>query len=209
VLFYEQEARIAREVLFYEQEARVARQVLSDEQEARISREVLSYEQERCSCSDSEEIMVPERILIAREEDYRTDQIGQYGDGNQFMAFVTGSLPSTYGLKDWQLHKRWYAVLHTFDKDGTHLETQAWCAGTTSDGEREVIGRAEAKLGELLAALGPIKLGDVNVKLFQLEVDGRTFGLIDASEPDDDYESIHLMPNDLAFFEPWDGTYDT
>jgi hypothetical protein len=33
VLFYEQEARVARQVLFYEQEARVARQVLFYEQE--------------------------------------------------------------------------------------------------------------------------------------------------------------------------------
>jgi hypothetical protein len=153
--------------------------------------------------------MIPERILIIREKGYRTDQIGQYGDGKQFMAFVTGSLPSIPGLKDWQLHKRWYAVLHTFEADGTHLETQAWLAGVTADGEREVIGRAEAKLEEMLNQLGPIRLGDVRIKLFQVEVDGRTFGLVDASEPDEDYESIHLLPNDLAFFEPWDGTYDT
>jgi hypothetical protein len=153
--------------------------------------------------------MVPERILIIREEDYHTDQIGQYGDGHQFMAFVTASLNPIPGVKDWQQYKRWYAVLHTFEADGTHLETQTWFAGTTADGEREVIGRAEAKLEEMLNKLGPVRLGDVNVKLFQVEVDGRTFGLVDASEPEEDYESIHLLPNDLAFFEPWDGLYDT
>jgi hypothetical protein len=155
------------------------------------------------------EIMVPERILITREEDYHTDQIGQYGDRNQFMAFVVATVPRIGESKDWGLQKRWYAVLHTFDKDGTHLETQTWFSGTTAEGERGAIERAEAKLEEMLSELGPIKLGDVNVKLFQTEVDGQTFGLVDASEPDEDYESIHLLPNDLAFFEPWDGTYDT
>ncbi len=153
--------------------------------------------------------MIPERILIAREEDYHTDQMGQYGDGNQFMAFVVATLNPIPGVKDWHKYKRWHAVLHTFDADGTHLETQTWFAGTTADGERGVIEKAEAKLEDMLRELGPIKLGDVNVKLFQVEVDGRTFGLVDASDPDDEYESIHLLPNDLAFFEPWDGLYDT
>jgi hypothetical protein len=153
--------------------------------------------------------MVPERILILREEDYHTDQIGKYGDGNQFMAFVTASLPPIPGLKDWQRHKRWYAVLHTFDAEGAHLGTRAWFAGTTAEGERAVIERAETRLEEMLTSLGPIEFEDVNVKLFQVEVDAQPFGLVDASEPDEDYQAIHLLPNDLAFFEPWDGTYDT
>ena len=144
--------------------------------------------------------MVPERILILREEDYHTDQIGKYGDGNQFMAFVTATLPQTPGLKDWQWHKRWYAVLHTFDTDGAHLDTRTWFAGTTAKGERDAIERAETKLEEMLTSLGSIRFEDVNIELFQVEVDGQIFGLVDASEPEEDYESIHLLPNDLAFF---------
>ena len=61
----------------------------------------------------------------------------------------------------------------------------------------------------MLAALGPVKYCDVAISHFRVEVDGRVFGLVDASEPDEGYESIHLLPNDFAFFEPWDGMYDT
>ena len=61
----------------------------------------------------------------------------------------------------------------------------------------------------MIARLGPVEYGEVHVCLFQVVVDGETFGLVDASEPEEGYESIHLLPNDLAFFEPWDGLYDT
>ncbi len=151
---------------------------------------------------------VPQTIKILREEGYHTDQIGKYGDGKQFMGFVTATLPMP--LPDnWQFHKRWYAVLHTFDKKGKHLNTEAWFAGTTASGEREVVQKAQTRLSEMIAALGEVRYGNIKVGLFQVQIDGHTFGLVDASEPDEDYESIHLLPNDLAFFDPWDGTYDT
>jgi len=61
----------------------------------------------------------------------------------------------------------------------------------------------------MIRSLGNVRYGHVRVQRFQVEIDGQTFGLVDASEPEEDYESIHLLPNDLAFFPPWDGTYDT
>jgi formate hydrogenlyase regulatory protein HycA len=100
-------------------------------------------------------------------------------------------------------------VLHTFDKKGKHLNTEAWFAGTTASGERKAVEKAQAKLDEMVAALGKAKYGNIKVGLFQVQIDGHTFGLVDASEPDEGYESIHLLPNDLAFFKPWDGNYDT
>jgi formate hydrogenlyase regulatory protein HycA len=151
---------------------------------------------------------VPQSIKIAREQGYHTDRIGKYGESNQFMGFVTATLPNPLP-RDWQTHKRWYAVLHTFDKKGKHLNTQAWFAGTTASGEREAVAKAEAKLDQMIAALGKVKFGNVKVGLFQVQIDGHTFGLVDASEPEEGYVSIHLLPNQLAFFEPWDGTYDT
>jgi hypothetical protein len=42
-----------------------------------------------------------------------------------------------------------------------------------------------------------------------VEIDGHILGLIDASDPDEDYEVIQLVPNDLAFYAPWNGEYDT
>lgn len=151
---------------------------------------------------------VPKSIKIAREEGYHTDRIGKYGDGNQFMGFVTATLPMPLP-KDWQSKKRWYAVLHTFDKKGNHLNTEGWFAGTTASGERKAVDKAQAKLDQMITALGKVKYGNIKVGLFQVQIDNHTFGLVDASEPDEDYESIHLLPNDLAFFAPWDGTYDT
>jgi hypothetical protein len=153
-------------------------------------------------------VAVPKRIKIRREEGYHTDLIGTYAEGRQFMAFVTATLPSP-APRDWQAHKRWYAVLHTFDANGRHIETRSWFAGTTSDGEQRVIPLAQTKLNAFLAALGELSFGDVCIRLFSTDIDGQTFGLVDASDPDEDYESVHLLPNDLAFFDPWDGSYDT
>ena len=154
---------------------------------------------------------VPARIKIAREEGYHTDTIGKCEDGRQFMAFVVASMPIGTGRLpgDWRKRKHWHAVLHTFDKFGNHLNSDIWTAGCTADGEREVIRRAKSRLSEMLAALGSVKYCDVSISDFHVEVDGREFGLVDASDPDEDYESIHLLPNDLAFFAPWDGTYAT
>jgi len=153
-------------------------------------------------------LAVPKSITIAREEGYHTDCIGTYGSGNQFMGFVTSTMPKPRP-RDWQKHQRWYAVLHTFDKKGKHLHTEAWFAGTSASGERAAVAKAQAQLDQMIAALGKVKYGNVKVGLFQVRIDGHTFGLVDASEPEEGYASIHLLPNELAFFEPWDGTYAT
>jgi hypothetical protein len=88
---------------------------------------------------------VPGRIKISREKGYHTDTIGRCSDGRQFMAFVVASLPlERLELPTgWQEHKRWHAVLHTFDRVGRHLNTEVGTAGTTADGEQEVIERAK------------------------------------------------------------------
>ena len=147
---------------------------------------------------------IPERIPIAREEGYRTDTIGRSG-GGQFLGFVTFTLP-LHTPDDPRKHKRYYAVHHRFDDDGNHLGTEAWFAGVAADGEDDVHARARSRLDAMIAALGDVEYGDVAVKLFSVEVDGETFGLVDASDPD---EEVELKPNYLVFFEPWDGTYDT
>ena len=71
---------------------------------------------------------VPKSIKIAREAGYHTDRIGKYGDGNQFLGFVTATVPTPLP-KNWQTYKRWYAVLHTFDKKRKPLNTEAYFAG--------------------------------------------------------------------------------
>jgi formate hydrogenlyase regulatory protein HycA len=153
-------------------------------------------------------VAIPKSIKVAREKGYHTDRIGKCGDGKQFMGFVVAAIPSPLPRNRRAL-ERWYAVLHTFDKKGKHLNTEAWFAGTSTGGDREAIDKAQARLDKMIAALGKVKYGDVKVGLFKVEIDGHTFGLVDASEPDEDYERVQLLPNDLVFFEPWDGSYDT
>jgi hypothetical protein len=150
---------------------------------------------------------IPNRIKIKRVPDYYTKTIGRYADG-QFMAMITATLPMPIP-KDWEHQKRWHSVLHTFTKDGRHKKTDAWFAGTTSEGEEAVGIRARKKRDEMVASLEGHVFCDVEIELFSVQVDGFTFGLVDASKPEENYESVHLLPNDFAFFEPWNGEFDT
>lgn len=151
---------------------------------------------------------IPRTIPIAWEKDYHTDQIGKYGEGHQFMGFVTCTGPSTVD-QEFFAQKRWYAVLHIFDRSGKHLNSEVWFAGSAGEGERDVISKAEARLKEMVAKLKKVKYGNIRVGAFQVEVDGQTFGLVDTSDLEAGEVSVTLVPNDLLFAPPWDGTYST
>ena len=123
------------------------------------------------------------------------------------MALITATLPIPIP-KNWEEKKRWYAVLHTFSAEGSHLKTETMFAGTESDGESIFMTRARKFRDEMVSSLKNHQFCDVEVELFSVQIDGFTFGLVDASRPEDNYESVHLLPNDFAFFEPWDGSFD-
>lgn len=148
---------------------------------------------------------LPATIPIAREAEYRTHNIGKCDDGRQFMAFVVAEFA---GEGTWQQRKRWYAVLHTFDAKGNHLNTEARFAGTTADGEPDVLNRARAMRDEMLAGLGGYTFCNVRIKLFSVEIDGIRFALADDSEPGYGLR-VTLWPNDLLFTPPWNGLYST
>jgi hypothetical protein len=61
----------------------------------------------------------------------------------------------------------------------------------------------------MIRKLGSISYCDITVQRFSVEINGNTFGLVNASIPKKRYRRIDLVPNGLAFFPPWDGTYDT
>lgn len=149
---------------------------------------------------------VPSKLKIKRIPDYYTKAIGKYDQG-QFMALITATLPIPIP-KNWEEKKRWYAVLHTFSAEGSHLKTETMFAGTESDGESIFMTRARKFRDEMVSSLKNHQFCDVEVELFSVQIDGFTFGLVDASRPEDNYESVHLLPNDFAFFEPWDGSFD-
>jgi formate hydrogenlyase regulatory protein HycA len=135
-------------------------------------------------------------------------------EDNQFWGRVVASFagipqpPPT----DWRPHKRWYAVLHKFGPWGKHIGTEHWFAGATADGEREVCERASAKLDAMVAALGPVEFADIEIELFQVEIDGGIFGLVDVSQPEEGpafAERVEMQPGSLLFYPPWNGNYDT
>ncbi|MEV6344828.1 hypothetical protein [Actinoplanes sp. NPDC051851] len=135
---------------------------------------------------------IPSRVPIAHEPGYRTDTIGTYDDG-QFFGSVTAVLVPG--------DKRWYAVLHRFDAGGRHRESEIRAAGSP--------GEASELLTGWLGALPGRAFGDIAVGLFQVEVDGHVFGLIDGSEEYDGEDHAELVPDMLGFDDPWDGLYDT
>ncbi|MBB5872673.1 formate hydrogenlyase regulatory protein HycA [Allocatelliglobosispora scoriae] len=149
----------------------------------------------------------PDLIPINHEPGYRTDTIGRFADGQFFGSVVAGFADGIAPDGDWAAHKRWYAVLHRFDQEGNHVSSDIQFAGTTADGESRVVDKATGMLRQWLDELPGRSFGDISIRLFQVEVDGVTFGLIDETSDDDGY--VELYPDELGFYEPWSGDYDT
>jgi formate hydrogenlyase regulatory protein HycA len=161
----------------------------------------------------------PEVIPIAHVSGYRTDTIGRY-DGGQFFASVTWAFREdyTFDVGQWEEHKLLFAVLHTFDAEGRHRESDIWYAGTQDEQsrlrkparDRTPVARAEARMAKLLDALPGRAYTDIAIRPFQVVVDGVVFGLvIEPGEGDADGDMAEFYPDELGFGPPWDGSYDT
>ncbi|MFF5186764.1 hypothetical protein ACFY30_23860 [Streptomyces sp. NPDC000345] len=156
---------------------------------------------------------VPEVIPIAYAPRQRTESIGRYAHG-QFLASVTYAFPEGFALDDgWEEHKRLYTVLHLFDADGHHRDSEIWCAGTWAEqirnphGDDSVLTRARVHLATLLRSLPRRSYTDIAIRPFRLVVEGVRFGLVVREDEGESW--AELYPDRLAFAEPWDGTYDT
>lgn len=163
---------------------------------------------------------VPQVIPIAHEPGYRTATIGKFNNG-QFFASITWAYRDGYN-RSWGSpddHKRVYAVLHTFDTDGHHLDSNIWQGGTFTDqirlrnsgGDDDPVTRAQAQLDRLLDALPGRAYTDIAIRPFQVVFDGVVFGLIVEQHDEEELEDnwAELYPDGLGFHEPWDGLYDT
>ncbi|MEU7001577.1 hypothetical protein [Nonomuraea sp. NPDC046570] len=90
---------------------------------------------------------VPEIIPIGYEPDHHTDTIGHWNDG-QFLSFVVAAFPMDYThTDDWLSHKRWYALLHTFDAADCHLNSRIERTGT-DDRHRTSVDTAQDRLNQ-------------------------------------------------------------
>lgn len=165
----------------------------------------------------------PEKLRIPYEDfdGARFDCVGRYGNGNQFMAYVTGAFPGRErfpdaGGTDWRTIKSWNAVIHRFDSEGNHIGSEAKRGGYDIEG-REVAGdRAWEHLDSMLAVLGLLnpRLCDIYIKPFSVEIDDVIYALEYESYVDEEdgrvHEYIMLWPNDIMFHPPWDsGSYST
>jgi formate hydrogenlyase regulatory protein HycA len=159
-------------------------------------------------------VAIPTLIPVSRTGGNYTANIGHYdvaGVPHQFWAQVTSTLTKPKRGADPWSGKRWYAVLHRFTAAGEHVGTEHWFAGTSADGEEEVIRRARRKRDELVAALGEVRFADIQVALFQVKIDRQVFGMVDVSEPGagEWEECVEMKPGGLMFSKPWRGSYNT
>ena len=144
----------------------------------------------------------PEKIPIERMEDYQTEYMGRLADGRLFWAYTTFlyTVPHEERGEDWQIYRREYCILFLFDKNGDLLSNQSRSEPILGASDLEV------QLEEWVTELGRLEYGDIEVKLFQVVIDGHVFGLV----PNEEGKCIELQPsNTIAFYEPWDGEYCT
>ena len=151
----------------------------------------------------------PKKIRIPSESDPdgRFYCVGVDRRGNQFMGFVTGAFPKNNpypnSSDDWQAIKRWYAVVHYFDREGNHLRSNIQLGGTTAAGQAAAIEQALTALTTMHSQIDRPRKHDIFIKTFALEHEGYLFGLIhEVSE--EGIESMTLQPNDIMFHPPWD-----
>ena len=150
---------------------------------------------------------IPDKLPIKRIEDYHTHYLGQVADGRLFWGYQTFVFDKSYsGIQqgeDWQKHRKEYVLVHMFDKDGNYITTKYWVAGLPSDVNDQQL---EDKLNTLVKELGDIVFKDIEIKLFQVQIDNIIFGLV----IDENNKLINLQPgSSISFHEPWDGEYYT
>jgi hypothetical protein len=155
--------------------------------------------------------MAAPALLRIPLDEGRFENVGRLLNGKQFMAYVTGGMPDgmKYPMNEEQAqHKKWLAVIHRFDADGNHLDSEARLGALDTEG-RDVAGqKAWAQLSEMYDRLttdGEPVFCDINVKLFSVKIDDITHGLFyeqDEEEPESEW--VMLEPCDIMFHPDWD-----
>ena len=155
------------------------------------------------------------RVPFESDKDSRFYYVGRFDGDKQFMAYTTGAFPDDNKFPvsdDFESIKSLWAVIHRFDADGNHLDSDLRLGGYFAEGEvaHEKVWEEFGSILEELAALKP-KPCDIFVKLFSVKANDVTHGLIyEQDEEDEESEYVMLEPNDIMFHQPWDsGEYST
>lgn len=146
---------------------------------------------------------VPSLIAI-NHDDYHANHVGHTSDGRQFF-LTTPFRGADYDDPDSGCE---YVALFLFDADGALIEAKIDDLGPRASMDMDL--RRE-RYDEHLATLGDVTPDRIEIAPFSVERFGTIFGLIPRAPEDvDDGWAVILHPGDyMAFFEPWDGTYDT
>jgi len=149
---------------------------------------------------------IPEKLPIMRMEDYHTHYLGKVADGQLFWGYQTFAFTKPYSeIKqgdDWKKYRKEYVLVHTFDKGGNYLTTKYWSGLATEIDDQQL----EDKLQEMVSELGNIDFQDIEIKIFQTQLDNIIFGLV----IDEESEMINLQPSStISFQAPWNGEYYT
>ena len=143
------------------------------------------------------------KLIAIDHDDYHASHVGHTADGHQF--FLT--TPFVSAGKDNPGCE--FIALYIFDDEGALLEAHIDNLGPRAELDNVL---ASSLFDQRLSQLGPVEYGRIEVKPFEVERFGTTFGLIpQPPEDEDDYWSVTVEPGDyMAFYEPWDsGDYDT
>lgn len=113
---------------------------------------------------------LPDKLPIARMEDYHTHYLGRVDDGRLFWGYQTFVFTKPYSDiekgDEWKKYRNDYALVHTFDREGNYLATKH-CSGLaidTNDGE------LEEQLEKMVAELGNVDFQDIEIKIFQTQL---------------------------------------
>lgn len=144
---------------------------------------------------------IPETFPI-NHDDYHAKHIGRIADGRQF--FLTQPFVAAIG----QETGGEYIALFTFDTNGRLLDAAIDDLGPRATLDRDV---AAMLYQQRLESLGDVEFCDIRIAPFRAERFGIDFGLIPRECEDEvDEPAIEMQPgNYMAFFNPWDGDYDT
>lgn len=153
---------------------------------------------------------LPPRHVRINLDDHHAQYVGRLPDGRQY--FLTQPFAPRFEHDAGGQ----YIALYLFDAYGDLLEARVFDERAEGLLTRTQV---DAFCDALLAALGPVRPGDIRVAPFSVERFGRTFGLIhdagmdgdDADAEDDEATAwVTVEPgNYMAFSAPWDGDYDT
>ncbi len=145
------------------------------------------------------------RLVALDRDDYAAEYVGRTSDGRQF--FLT--TPFVPADRVGSATGREFLALYVFDSKGALLSATIDDLGPRASLDESARLR---RRDELLASLGEITYGRIEVAPFNVERFGVQFGFITQppEDPDEDWSVIVEPGNYMCFWPPWTtGDYDT